>query len=90
MPTLLKEDEMRKWKIEIKETEEGVVVDAPFIPASDELTALEWAVKEIVAFTAYAVAAAATTEDYVEGAKERIANAEQGLFDIKNEVQSIN
>lgn len=81
---------MKKWKIEIKETESGVVIDAPFIPASDELTSLEWAVKEIVAFTAYAVAAAATTEDYVEGEKERIANAEQGLFDIKNEVQSIN
>lgn len=41
MPTLLKEDEMRKWEIEIKETEEGVVIDAPFIPASDELTSLE-------------------------------------------------
>ncbi|WP_107842633.1 hypothetical protein [Neisseria sicca] len=81
---------MKKWKIEIKETESGVVIDAPFIPASDEMTALEWAVKEIVAFTAYALAAAATSEDYVEGAKERIAAAEQGLFDIKNEGQSIN
>lgn len=49
---------MKKWKIEIKETESGVVIDAPFIPASDEMTALEWAVKEIVAFTAYALAAA--------------------------------
>ena len=28
---------MKKWKIEIKETESGVVIDAPFIPASDEL-----------------------------------------------------
>lgn len=81
---------MQKWKIEIKETESGVVIDAPFIPASDEMTALEWAVKEIVAFTAYALASAATSEDYVEGAKERIAAAEQGLFDIKNEGQSIN
>ncbi|OFR84989.1 hypothetical protein HMPREF2865_05090 [Neisseria sp. HMSC073G10] len=81
---------MKKWKIEIKETESGVVIDAPFITASDEMTALEWAVKEIVAFTAYALAAAATSEDYVEGAKERIAAAEQGLFDIKNEGQSIN
>ena len=81
---------MKKWKIEIKETESGVVIDAPFITASDEMTALEWAVKEIVAFTAYALAAAATSEDYVEGAKERIAAAEQGLFDIKKEGQSIN
>ena len=81
---------MKKWKIEIKETESGVVIDAPVITASDEMTALEWAVKEIVAFTAYALAAAATSEDYVEGAKERIAAAEQGLFDIKNEGQSIN
>lgn len=81
---------MKKWKIEIKETESGVVIDAPFITASDEMTALEWAVKEIVAFTAYALAAAATSEDYVEGAKEQIAAAEQGLFDIKNEGQSIN
>lgn len=81
---------MKKWKIEIKETESGLVIDAPFITASDEMTALEWAVKEIVAFTAYALAAAATSEDYVEGAKERIAAAEQGLFDIKNKGQSIN
>lgn len=81
---------MKKWKIEIKETESGVVIDAPFITASDEMTALEWVVKEIVAFTAYALAAAATSEDYVEGAKERIAAAEQGLFDIKKEGQSIN
>lgn len=81
---------MKKWKIEIKETESGLVIDAPFITASDEMTALEWAVKEIVAFTAYALAAAATSEDYVEGAKERIVAAEQGLFDIKNKGQSIN
>lgn len=81
---------MKKWKIEIKETEEGVVIDAPFIPASDELTSSEWAVKEIVVFAAYTVAVAATTEDYVERAKGRMANAEQVLFDIKNEVKSIN
>ena len=82
---------MKKWKIEIKETESDVVINAPFIPASDELTLLEWVVKEIVAFTAYALAAAATTEDYVEGAKERIATAEQGLLKLKTKFnQSIN
>lgn len=81
---------MKKWKIEIKETEKGVVIDAPFIPASDELTSSEWAVKEIVVFAAYTVAVAETIEDYVDRAKERIANAEQVLFDIKNEGQSIN
>ncbi|OHR11738.1 hypothetical protein [Neisseria sp. HMSC078C12] len=73
---------MKKWNIEIKETEEGLLIAAPFIPDSDELTPAEWAIKESVAFIAYALAAAATTEDYVEGAKERIATAEQGLFEI--------
>lgn len=82
---------MKKWKIEIKETESDVVFNAPFIPASDELTSLEWAVKEIVAFAAYALAVAATTEDYVEGAKERVADAEQGLLKLKTKFnQSIN
>lgn len=77
---------MKKWNIEIKETEEGLLIAAPFIPDSDELTPAEWA----VAFIAYALAAAAMTEDYVEGAKERIATAEQGLFEINKQMQSIN
>ena len=70
---------MKKWKIEIKETESDVVINAPFIPASDELTLLEWVVKEIVAFTAYAVAAAATTEDYVEGVKSVLPTLNKGF-----------
>ena len=81
---------MKKWNIEIKETEEGLLIAAPFIPDSDELTPAEWAIKESVAFIAYALEAAATTEDYVEGAKERIATAEQGLFEINKQMQSIN
>ena len=83
---------MKNWNIEIKETEESLLIAAPFISDSDELTPAEWAIKESVAFIAYALAAAAaaTTEDYVEGAKERIATAEQWLFEINKQMQSIN
>ena len=81
---------MKKWNIEIKDTNDGLLIAAPFIPNSDELTPAEWAIKESVAFIAYALAAAATTADYVEGAKERIATAEQGLFEITKQKQSIN
>lgn len=81
---------MKKWNIEIKESKDGLLIAAPFIPNSDELTPAEWAIKESVAFIAYALAAAAMTEDYVEGAKERIATAEQGLFELTKQKQSIN
>lgn len=81
---------MKNWKIEIKETEDNVAIAAPFIPAGDGLTATEWAVKEIVAFAAYALVAATTDEDYIKGAKERIADAEQGLLDIQNQTESTN
>lgn len=80
---------MKKWNIEIKETKDGLLIAAPFIPDSDELTPAEWAIKESVAFIAYALAAAATTADYVAGAKNGLPLPNRGSLRLTNKCNQL-